>query len=417
MQHHLAKLKNKTRHWKYDPLSPVRYVYRALRTLLKWVLSVIYLIPAILFRVFGFSFPPFFTARIGHLMIEPDCYVKEMRLGLAPERRPIILASKRNVANQAAISYWKKYYTVIASPIIAMVLRPLTWHPLTTVDITKYAFDISGTVAFPRIQALWEGRPPLLEINDTDKRRGEKCLERMGVPSGTWFVCIHSREGGYTHSANDEDLNGYRNSRIENYIAAVDYVIARGGMCIRMGDPTMQRIREKAGLIDYAHHPERCDWLDLYIAANCRLFLGNSSGAFIMSAVFGVPVACANMVPMSGIYPFSANDIAIPKLYKERSSGKLIPFNQILGQPMGNFRATIEFDRQGIELVENSADEIRDLLVERSRRDDDPGFSYSEEDELLQQRFRALFRPGHYGYGSKSRVGTAFLQKYRNLLP
>jgi len=417
MRYFIAKLRNKTRGWKYDPLVPVSYVYRTLRALLKFVFNVIYLVPALVFRAFNFRFPPFFTFRIGHLMIEPDCYMKEMRLGLSPIRRPVVLAPRRDVANQAAMSYWEKYYTVIASPLATLLLRPLSWHPLTTVTTRRYAYDINGTVSFPRIQAMWTGHPPLLEINDRDKRRGEEYLTRMGVPPGTWFVCIHSREGGYTQSPADEDLNGYRNSHISNYLAAADYVVSKGGVCIRMGDPSMESVPKKPGLIDYAHHPERCDWLDLYISAKSRLFLGNSSGAFFMSAVFGVPVACANMVPMSGLYPYGANDIAIPKLYRESSTGELIPFDRILESPMGNFRTTLEFDRQGIELVENSAEEILDLLVEQLGRVNVPNFSYTEEEELLQQRFRALFRPGHHSYGSASRVGTEFLKKYRHLLP
>jgi putative glycosyltransferase (TIGR04372 family) len=413
---HLFKLRNMTRQWRFDPLVPVSLVYRSLRGVSKFAFSVIYLVPALLFRLFDFRFPPFFTFRIGHLMLEPDGFVKEMQLGLIPKCRPIVLAPKGAVANHAAISYWKKYYTVVASPIAVALLRPLSWHPLTTVNTTRYAYDVDGTVAYPKIQALWAGKPPLLEINPNDRSRGEEYLKKIGVPSGGWFVCIHSREGGYTHSMNDEDLAGYRNSRIESYFDAVDYVISRGGVCIRMGDPTMVRVPERPGLIDYAHHPERCDWLDLYISAKCRLFLGNTSGAFFMSAVFGVPVACANMVPLSGIYPYGANDIAIPKLYKEVSTGKLLTFKQILDQPMGNFFTSLEFRRQGLELVDNTPDEIRDLLAEQLRRVTDPSFSYTEEEERLQQRFRSLFRPGHYSYGSASRVGTSFLQKYRDLL-
>ena len=414
---YLFKLRNKTRHWKYDPLVLVSYAYRSLRALSKSSFNVIYLMPAILFRALDFRFLPFFTFRIGHLMLEPDCYVKEMHLGLTPTRRPIVLAPKRSVANHAAILYWKKYYTIVESPIAAAFLRPLSWHPLTMISTTRYAYNLAGTVAYPRIQALWKGKPPLLEINDRDKSRGEQCLERMGVPAGAWFVCIHSREGGYTQSTHNEDLSDYRNSRIENYLAAAEYVIAQGGFCFRIGDPTMVPIQEKQGLIDYAHRPERCDWLDLYLSARCRVFLGNTSGAFFMAAVFGAPVACANMVPMSGMYPFGANDIAITKLYRETSTGRLLPFEQILEQPMGKFTMSIEFERQGIDVVENSPEEIRDLLVEQLRKSTEPSFSYTEEEEFLQKRFRALFRPGHHTYGSISRVGSAFLKKYQYLLP
>jgi putative glycosyltransferase (TIGR04372 family) len=412
---YIDKLRNKTKFWRFDPLVPLTHIYRAIRTLLKLALNVVYLIPATLFRLCNYRVPAFYTPRIGHLLLEPDCAFKEMRLGITPERKHIMLAPRRQVANQAAISYWKQYYTVCISPIASFLMRPLTWHPFTRLDVAKYAVATQRTAAFPRIQALWQGKPPLLKISEADSRRGGEFLRRIGVPADGWFVCVHSREGGY--SPIDEHIQSYRNSPFDDYLVAIDYIISLGGICIRMGDPTMASIPEKRGLIGYAHHPDRSDWLDLYLSAKCRLFLGNSSGAFLMSSVFGVPVACANMAPLGSIFPFGGSDAGIPKLYKDASTGRLLPFSRILDLPMANFRNTLDFERQGIELVSNSPDEIRDLVAEQLQKVMDPHFSYSDEDEALQQRFRALFRPGHYTYGSASRIGRAFLQKYQNLLP
>jgi hypothetical protein len=43
--------------------------------------------------------------------------------------------------------------------------------------------------------------------------------------------------------------------------------------------------------------------------------------------------------------------------------------------------------------------------------------TYLPEDEVLQQRFRQLMRPGHYSFGATSRIGRQFLRKYSHLLP
>lgn len=42
--------------------------------------------------------------------------------------------------------------------------------------------------------------------------------------------------------------------------------------------------------------------------------------------------------------------------------------------------------------------------------------AYTAHDEELQRRFKALMRPGHYGYGEISRIGREFLRKYEFLL-
>jgi len=391
-------------------------IYRAVRSLGKCILYMIYLIPAALLRVFNFRVPSFcHVERIGHLLAEPDCYLKEERLGLIPKHRVIMLASEQQVANQAALGYWRQYFIVITSPMIVRLLRPFSWHPLTRFDVSKYAVAINTTALFPKIQALWDDRPPLLRTNPEDTYRGQKALEEIGVPSGTWFVCIHSREGGYSPS--DEHLHSFRNSCFEDYLMAIKYIISLGGMCIMMGGPTMRPAPKMEGLIDYAHHPMRCDWLDLYISANCRFFLGNTSGAFYMSSVFGVPVACANMAPLSAVFPCGKKDIGIPKLYKEASSGRLLTFKEILDSPASNFRYSSEFNAAGLELVNNPPEEIRDLAIEQFERSASPNFAYDDEDETLQFRFRELFKPGHYMYGSASRVGRAFLKRYQHLLP
>ena len=386
-------------------------IHKIIQNLQFWI----YLIPAAVLKVFNFRVPNFYITRIGHLLAEPDCYLKEERLGLIPKHRIIMLASKRWVANQATLWYWRQYFIVVTSPMIIRLLRPFSWHPLTRLDVSKYVGAINETAVFPKIQALWADRPPLLNINQEDICRGQKALGEIGVPSGTWFVCIHSREGGYSPS--DEHVHNFRNSCFEDYSMAIEHIISLGGMCIMMGDPTMRPASKMEGLVDYAHHPIRCDWLDLYIAANCRFFLGNTSGAFYMSSVFGVPVACANMTPLGAVFPCGKKDIGIPKLYKDTFSGRLLSFKEILDSPASNFRYSSEFNAAGLELVNNSPEEIKDLAIEQLERIASPNFVYDKQDEALQIRFRELFRPGHYMYGSASRVGRAFLKQYQHLLP
>lgn len=391
-------------------------IYRVVRRFGRYILKVIYLIPAAVLRALNFRVPGFcHIERIGHLLAEPDCYLKEELLGLIPKCRVIILAPKGKVANQAAIGYWRQYFMVVTSPIIVGLLRPLSRHPLTCFDASRYIVAIHKSAALPKIQALWADRPPLLKTSPEDATRGPKVLEEIGVPSGTWFVCVHSREGGY--SPGDEHLHSFRNSYIEDYGMAIEHIISLGGICLMMGDATMRPAPRIEGLIDYAHHPMRCDWLDLYIAANCRFFLGNTSGACFMSSVFGVPVACANMAPLSAVFPFGNKDIGIPKLYKETSSGRLLTFKEVLDSPASNYRFSSEFNAAGLELVNNSPEEIRDLAIEQFERIASPDFFYDKEDEALQFRFRELFRPGHYMYGSASRIGRAFLKRYQHLLP
>jgi putative glycosyltransferase (TIGR04372 family) len=370
---------------------------------------------ALILRVLNIRFPNFFVSRIGHLLAEPDCYLKEEHLGIIPKRTIIMLAPKSLVSNQAILSYWRQYYWIIENELLAKILRPFTWNPLTRFDLSRYCVAINDTADFFKIQALWSDRLPLLKISTEDNIRGEKALADMGVQTGAWFVCVHSRDGGYSPS--DEHVHSYRNSRFEDYLMAIDYISSLGGVCIAMGDSSMRPIPKIKNLIDYAHHSMRSDWLDLYLAANCCFFLGNSSGAFLMSSLFGVPVACANMAPLSAVFPCGAKDIGIPKLYKETATGRVLSFKEILDTPMGDYRYSSMYNSLGIELIDSSPEDIMAMAIEQFEVIENQYFTYSKEDEELQLRFKALFKPGHYTYGSASRISRAFLKRYEHLLP
>jgi len=376
--------------------------------------SAFYWVPAAILWLLKVRFPGFFVERIGHLLLEPDCLIKEQKLGLIPRFRVVMLASERNVPNKALLAYWRQHFRVVSSHHLVKLLRPFARNRLTSFDASKYAFAISGTAAFTSIQAQWGNRPPLLELTAEDRRRGDAALQAMGLPPGSWFVCVHSREGGYSPS--DEHVHSYRNSSMADYMEAMDHIVALGGWCIRMGDPSMAVMNPRPGVIDYANHHLRADWMDLYLSANCRFFLGNTSGAFLMASVFGRPAACANMAPLSAVYPFGSHDIGIPKLCREIQGGRLLSFREIMESPISNFRLSSEFRDAGIEVVDNTPEEIRELAMEQLERIETGAAHYDAKDEELQQRFRSLFKPGHYMYGSASRVGRAFLRKYEHLL-
>lgn len=346
--------------------------------------------------------------RIGHLAGEPDCVLKEEALGLSPKRRTLLLAPRGGVANEHLATYWSRRFPTVRSPLACKLLGPLNRFGFLRArdDLTRYFVAIGGTSAAMQVHMAWGERPPLLELTAEDLARGEARLRELGVPAGAPFVCFHSRGPGY--SPHDEHLHDYRNSAVENYLAAAAALVERGFYAIRMGDSSMPRLAPMPGVIDYAHSPLRADWMDLFLCARCRFFLGNSSGLSFVAGVFGRPSALANLVPFSGALPYGPRDIGIPKLL--RRDGRLLTFKEILETEVGDLRFSRLYAERRIEVIESSADEIRDLALEML----DPG-PYSEEDRRRQERFRALLRPGHFSHGSAGRVGRDFLRKYEHL--
>jgi len=351
--------------------------------------------------------------RIGHLCSEPDSFVKAGKLGRRPPMFPVLLSPPGASPNDHLLGYWRRYFPVVRHERLAALLRPFLDFPRVVFETHRYIVAINGTAEYVGIQREWEPRAPLLALAEDDRTWGEAHLREMGVPEGAWYVCFHSREGGYSPS--DEHMHRFRNSEVESYREAVMAIRARGGWCVRMGDPTMRPLPEMDGVVDYAHSLLRSDRMDVFLCASCRFFLGNTSGLFFVSCVFGVPAVVANSVPVSTVLPFGSGDIGIPKLVRRCADGRLLSFPEIFSREVANYRFAELYERDGLEVVDNTADEICAAAVEMLDRLEGK-MTYTEDDEALQSAFKALMKPGHYTYGGLSRVGRDFLRKHRDLL-
>ena len=344
-------------------------------------------------------------------MLEADCFVKEQLLNECPTLRAIMLAPAGKSANHAAVRYWSKYFIVIENPILVSFLKPFQYHPWTKCNTSKYVSS-SQTADIYRIYNNWGIRPPLLKLEQCDVERGGEVLKLMGVPEGAWYVCLHAREGGY--SVYDEHLHKHRNISIANFDKAIAYIVSQGGWCIRMGDTSMSPAPKILGLIDYALSAYKQDWMDLFLAARCKFFLGSNSGAPSMAMAFGTASALVGMTPLSAM-AVGRNDICIPMLYKSDEVGRTLTFNEILQSEAASYQSAEQYEKAGISLEHNTPEDILDLTIEIFQRIE--GTYITEiDDELCQGKFKSMLKPGHYCYGTASRIGNTFLKKHKYLL-
>jgi putative glycosyltransferase (TIGR04372 family) len=350
--------------------------------------------------------------RIGHLCIEPDCFIKEGKLGLRPRFRGVLLVPIDKAANKALVGFWKGQLPTVTSGSYCRLLQRFAVLPHMSYSVTSYAVAINETATGAKVYAAWADRPPLLALDEQTRQKGLAALRRLGVPNGAWFVCVHSREGGYSPA--DEHFHSHRNSDILTYSEAMREIVERGGWCIRVGEPSSQPLPPMTRVVDYAHSEEKSDWMDVFLCASCYFFLGNSSGLYLVATIFGRPSALANLIPVSSALPFGFGDIGIPKLIR-RSDGSLISFSEILSSGMGNFRFPSDYNSAGLTVESNSAEDIRGLAGEMLDRLSGT-LRYTPADEMQQAQFRSMLAPGHYSYGAASRIGRDFLRANAALL-
>ena len=394
--------------------SPYRFLRWALLWALMWAAIVLATPVAAIGRLMGIRFLGINYKRIGHLAVEPDCFVKERILGQHREIIPFACAPRDQVCNRTLLDCWRPYIHWITEPWLCAILKPLEWHPLLAFDVSSYVMVPKEGCGYVSIARHWRGREPVIVLPEHVQEAGERALLELGVPEGVWFVCVHNREGGY--SPGDEDWHSYRNCSIESYVTAMKEIVDAGGWCIRIGDPSMAPLPAMQHAIDYAHHSIRSDWLDLYLLAHCRFFLGNTSGPFLVASIFNRPVVLANMTPIGATLPYGHRDLGIPKLIQHEGPAGNMSFSDMLESPSSTYQFSAQFAKDGLVVVDNSSDEVRELALEMIQTPGDEAVRMEDDDEL-QGKFKSLMRPHHISYGSESRVGRDFLRKYRRLLP
>jgi putative glycosyltransferase (TIGR04372 family) len=276
-----------------------------------------------------------------------------------------------------------------------------------------YFHAFGKTAACYDIYRRWENREPLFKLSNDDREFLIAFLkENWGIGKNEWFVCLHNRERGY--SPTDDDIHEYRNASLVDFVPAIQEIVKRGGWVIRMGDSSMESLPSMDRVIDYANSSHKSPRLDVLLCASARFFLGSTSGLFILATVFGVPVASANCIPMSSL-PYTKQDVGIPKLLYLKNKKRTFSFHEVMESPAANFRFSSEYKDSDLGIINNSAEEITDLVREMLDRVSNT-FIREPEDERRQEVFHSLFKPGHYGYGTSAQVSHCFLRKHAALL-
>lgn len=360
--------------------------------------------------------PPFWCLRISHIAFL-DFYIKFMELGWASKKNIYLLAPPEVVSNSAYLQQWRKHVEIITDRELIGQLMPLT---KLVGDTFSSSFEMpDGKVrwwidAAGLAQETWEkeNRSPLLRVDPDLKARGTEVLSKLGLPDQAWYVCLHVRESGF-YGEGDHPAYTFRNGSIENFQAAINEIVKRGGWVIRVGDPSMTARPSQNHVIDYAHSRFKSDWMDVFLCASCKFFIGSTSGLYLVPATFGVPcvlVDWASYCPR----PWFGNHIFVPKRYFSSQRKQFLKFSDIFSE---DFRWKVYDGRalvlDEIDVLDSEEEDIAQAVVEMLSKLDGKN-TLSANDMMLVDRFDDLCRTYHVI--GKSKISTNFLRKHQELL-
>jgi putative glycosyltransferase (TIGR04372 family) len=115
--------------------------------------------------------------------------------------------------------------------------------------------------------------------------------------------------------------------------------------------------------------------------------------------------------------------ISFPKHHVLKKDGRKLTLREIFTHGVGFCLHTSDFESKGIQIIENTPEEIRDIVIEMAERLN-ATWQAHEDDEELQRRFWEIFPTdavdAHQGrplHGEiRARFGAAFLRNNRDWL-
>jgi len=312
--------------------------------------------------------------RIGHFSgnTELYCCERDARINTPHQRYLDLFYFMGLICNDQLATMWRRVLPIWPAWFLAPVRRMNKLIP-------GWALHEIGTNTQEDrdVHNLQDRFSPHLKFTLKEESVGEKILRNMGIPLGAKFVCINVRDSAYLdahqpvkvqpNSPSAWSYHNYRDSNVQSYI-----------------NSTHPRV------IDYACNGMRSDFMDIYLCAKCWFMISTGDGLVGVPRAFMRPVVTVNLMPMGYFLSYHSNLIGITKHHYLPSLSKFLTLNEIFTYGVGYSLSSGEYNSKEVQIINNTPEEIRDVIIEMVERLNGTWKAH-EEDEKLQKRFWEIF--------------------------
>lgn len=392
-----------------------RTLFRKLRSFL----GRIHLIPLVLLvrslrPLVVIRFGCLINNRIGHLAGNTEFYLCKHELSNDGRKTIDFFCYAPDTANKQLMKMWSQ--TLKISPLI---------YPLWNLNRLlpggkRHDIDLSFGNQFEYFRDLLAQTKAHVAFTSEEENFGYSALGEMGISKDTPFICFHARDSVYLNSqfpGRDWKYHDYRDANIENFLPAAEEMTKRGYFAIRMGAVVNQPLSiSNPKVIDYSIK-HRTDFLDIFLTAKCKFFIGTNAGIADVADIFRKPIVRTNVTQFfAEIALCGKKDLFIPKKLWLKEKGRFMTFREMVSSPVWESYYSEQFEQAGLEVIENTPEEILDIVIEMDERLEGK-WENTSEDERLQSRFWSILaEAGKLKRPPVSRIGARFLRQNQELL-
>ena len=266
---------------------------------------------------------------------------------------------------------------------------------------------------------LLDQYPPTVKLTHNDLIKGDVERLKIGLPKKAKFICLTVRDSAYLDKLyidENTSMHDYRNADINDFLMACEVLTDLGYYVIRMGSVVKKPIKtSNKMIIDYAYNNLRTDFMDIYLASQCEFCLTTGTGFDGTTIIFRKPNIYVNSAPLFFLRTECSSMLSIPCYYYSKKFSRNLTISEIVNKKSAVYLDTEHFQADGIELIKNSPEEIKQLAIEAAKRQKKEW--QDNEGDKLQEKFRKIF-PSKKTFDAityhgeiKGRIGSDFLKK------
>ena len=317
--------------------------------------------------IFIIRFGELISSRIGHLAANTELYLCEKDSKINIPNKPyidIFYLKDKPYCNKFLIKKWDEILHIFPKWII---------HPINTLNnIIPFGNDHkigNNTQGDRDVLNLLDKHEPHIILTRNEEKMGQTILNKMGISLNSRIVCLLVRDSSYLKTKipnGNWDYHNYRDSDIENYLLAAEYLAEKGFFVVRMGKEVIKPlVSNKTGIIDYASSKYVSDFMDIYLGAKCTFCISTGAGWDAVPAwLFRKPTIFTNLVPFGYLPTFSDKFLLTTKRHYSQILKRDLTVSEIYRFGVYNFLHTSSYIDKQLDLIENTPEELKDVVIE-----------------------------------------------------
>lgn len=341
--------------------------------------------------------------RFGHTALEPENFLSrrsaEHGARNSHRRFPKVVqlwsfGPRRRQYNRFIVRKWKEILTVPPSWCVDSLVRAGQAFPALRLETPESSIFLSGNA--------FDQSGPHLSLSRDELSEGRIGLAKMGIDVDKPIVCLIVREGGYhtLHGEAEHPVYEYRNFDISSFHLVSKNLVSRGYQVVRMGTGIERPFgAEIDGVFDYARSPHRSEFLDIYLAANCRFAVSTLTGLDCVCLAFRRPVCYVDVAAYNGF--LFGTKLAHWSPAELQRDGKRLTLREIVASDVMWIKKPDDIVKNKIRWIRSTPQEFERLVsgfVDLYEGD----FKMSDSDRALSLRANEIIETGMGERGTRT---------------